>query len=318
MEGEARVTVAVAGSEISDVGRFVRVPEEWARERRERDTRRSIVLGGLVIVLAINFTAGAIIAIVVWSRRGLPRRVVLSAAGATFLALALSVVNGWTDVTSIFSTAQPWTLQAGGAAFGLLLVALVAGSGIGLVAGLGHSWFGPGSRANAPPWVGPSLGLLVAGLWSMASVLTPARPPLPDYSGASAFLPMFAEPLDATLLFLLVTAGVLALSAATVRFAGHAVYRSIVGFTIVAMGAVIVPVGVRESVFTWIAAALLGVTVIATVVRFSARVPHINGTLSGRTSGWTARSGAHRLARPHLVTGAESSRRRRSCSVGNQ
>ena len=269
LDGEARVTVEVAGSEISDVRRYVHVPEEWARERRERDTRRRLVLGGLTMVLVLNFVAGAIISIVTWSRRGLAMPVVLSTAGTTFLALALSVGNGWSDVTSIFSTAQPWTLQAGGAAFGLLLVALIAGGGIGLVAGLGHAWFQPGSRRDAPRWVGLSLGLFIAGLGSMAS----ERSPLPDYSGASAFFPALAGPFDATLPFLLLTAGVLALSAATVRFAGHAVYRSVVGFTMFAMSAVSVPVGLQESFLTWTGAALLGVVVISTVVRFSVRVP---------------------------------------------
>jgi len=273
VEGEARVLVTIAGGEISDARRFVHVPEEWARERRESGTRRNLVLGGLVMALVINFTAAAIIAIVVWSRRGFQSRVVLGTAGAAFVALALSVGNGWAEVTSIFSTAQPWPLQAGGAVFGLLLVALIAGAGIGLVAGLGHSWVGPGSRKSAPRWIGPSLGMLLAGLGSMASVLSPERPSLPDYSGASAFFTIFAGPLDATLPFLLLTAGVLTLSAATARFAGHLVYRNIVGFTVVAMGAVIVPAGLQESTPAWIGAAVLAVAVISIVVRFSARVP---------------------------------------------
>ena len=301
LEGEARVTVTVAGDEISDVRRYVHVPEEWARERRERATRRSLVLGGLMMVLVLNFVAGAIISIVVWSRRGLATRVVLATAGMTFLALALSVGNGWADVTSIFSTAQPWTLQAGGAVFGLLLVALIAGGGIALVAGLGHSWFEPGSRIEAPRWVGPSLGLFVAGLGSMASVLSPERASLPDYSGASAFLPILAGPLDATLPFLLLTGGVLALSAATVRFAAHAVFRSTVGFTIFAMGAVIVPAGLQESFLIWAGAALLGVAVISTVVRFSARVPAlvplIMGTLAVTNALETALMAPYRGAR---------------------
>ena len=301
LAGEARVTVEVAGGEVADVRRYVHVPEEWGRERRESGTRRSLMLGGLAMVLVLNFVGGAVIAIVVWSRRGLPTRVVLTTAGVTFLALALSIGNGWSDVTAIFSTAQPWTLQAGGAAFGLLLIALIGGAGIGLISGLGHSWFEPRSRKNAPRWVGPALGLLIAGLGSMASVLSPGRPTLPDYSGASAFFPILAEPLDAVTPFLFVTAGMLALSAATVRFAGHTFYGSIVGFTILAMGAVIVPVGLQESVLAWIGAALVGVAVILTIVRFSARVPAlaplIVGTLAVTEALETALIGPYRGAR---------------------
>jgi len=135
----------------------------------------------------------------------------------------------------------------------------------------------------------------------MASLLSPERAPLPDYSGASAFLPIFAAPLDATLPFLLLTGGVLALSAATVRFAAHAVYRSTVGFTIVVMGAVIVPAGLQESFLTWAGAALLGVAVISTVVHFSARVPAlvplILGTLAVTDALETALMAPYRGAR---------------------
>ena len=301
LEGEARVTVHVAGDAVSDVRRYVHVPEEWDRARRESDSRRSIVLVGLAMVLVLTFVAGAIVAIVVWSRRGLATRVVLTTAGATFLALALSIGNGWSDVTANFATAQPWTFQAGAAVFGFLLIALIGGGGIGLVSGLGHSWFEPRSREEAPLWVGLALGLLIAGLRSMAFVFAPGRPTLPDYSGASAFSPVLAEPLAAVMPFLFFTAAVLALSAAAVRFSGHPIYRSIVGFTILATGAVIVPVGFQTSILLWAGAALIGVGVVLTIVRFIARVPAmaplIVGTLMVTTALETALTGPYRGAR---------------------
>ncbi|HIC52812.1 MAG TPA: CPBP family intramembrane metalloprotease [Gemmatimonadetes bacterium] len=301
LEGEARLTVDVAGGGVSDVRRYVHVPEEWDRERRESDNRRSIVLVGLGMVLVLTFGGGAIIAIVVWSRRGLPTRVVLTTAGATFLALTLSIGNGWPDVTANFTTAQPWPFQAGAAVFAFLLLALVGGAGIGLVSGLGHRGFEPRSRKEAPLWTGVALGLLIAGLRSTVFVLAPGWPPLPDYSGASAFLPVLAEPLAAVTPFLLFTAAVLALSAAFVRFTGHPVYGSMVNFTILATGAVIVPSGFQTSVLAWIGTALIGVAVVLTIVRFSARVPAlaplIVGTLMVTVALETALTGPYLGAR---------------------
>ena len=41
-QGELRVSVAIAGSEVTDTWRFVHVPEEWERAERERRTAAGV------------------------------------------------------------------------------------------------------------------------------------------------------------------------------------------------------------------------------------------------------------------------------------
>ena len=50
VDGEARVEVRIAGDEVVDVSRELRVPEAWVRERREVESRRLIMGGGLLLV----------------------------------------------------------------------------------------------------------------------------------------------------------------------------------------------------------------------------------------------------------------------------
>jgi hypothetical protein len=74
-----------------------------------------------------------------------------------------------------------------------------------------------------------------------------------------------------------------------------------VNFTILATGAVIVPSGFQTSVLAWIGTALIGVVVVLTIVRFSARVPAlaplIVGTLMVTVALETALTGPYLGAR---------------------
>jgi hypothetical protein len=106
-------------------------------------------------------------------------------------------------------------------------------------------------------------------------------PSLPDYSGAWALFPMLALPLDVLARFLFQTPALLTLSAASARFAGHPVYGSIVGFAILAMGVSVVPGGFHQSMFPWPGAALVGVAMVLTVVRFSSLLPALAPLILG-------------------------------------
>ena len=282
LTGEARASVSVLGDEVTDVRRFVQVPEEWERAQRESGSRREMVSLGLMLVLGLLFATAAVVAIVAWARHALEARALWKVGAVTAAATALSSANGWPSATSLFSTAQPYELQAGGVAFGLVLMALVAGAGVGLVAALGHTW----RQRGAPPaavgiLLGASTGLVVGGVASLVATLARGLPPLPDYSGAGTLLPALAPPLDGVLPFVLVTAGVLTLSGAHRRFGSRPGLRGVTTFTILALGVVIVPEPLRESIVVWLVGGLVAAGAVWWIVRSLGPVPAAAPVLVG-------------------------------------
>jgi membrane protease YdiL (CAAX protease family) len=308
VDGEARVSVDLAGDDVADVRRFVHVPEEWQREQREGDSRRFLVFGGLAVMLGLAFAAAAIVAIVVWSRGNLQAHVAVKVGAAVFVTLSLSAANSWPASLAVFSTAQPFAFQASGAAIGLLLIGLVAAGAVGLVAALGHSWFEDETRRPAPSGLGVALGLLLAGVGGFASVQAPGLVALPDYSGAATVVPVLVSALDGITPLLFLTSFILTLAAARRRLRGHPIYGTVTGFTIFAVGVVIVPNGLQESLLTWavsaVAAAVLFRAVIDMCSRAPAMVPILVGAVAVADAIGSALVGAYPQARLGGVLGA--------------
>ena len=264
--GEGRASVAVRGDEVTDLRRFVQVPEEWERRQREAGSRRNMVTRGLLFGLGLLFVSAAIVAIVVWSRGALDVGALWKAAGLASVTLALSLANDWPATASLFSTAQPFGFQATAAAVGLVLVVLVGAAGIGLVVALAHSWSDPATRVRPPPLLGMAIGAFLAGAAGVASNLAGGPPPLPGYAGAASYVPALAPPLGTVVPFLIATAAASVLAAAHGRFRGHAALRSVTAFAMLALGIVLVPGALQEAVTSWVPAAVLAVALIRGLV----------------------------------------------------
>jgi hypothetical protein len=67
--GEKRIAVQIAGDQVADAYQFVYTPEEWNRRDRDRQVLPSIINLSSIAVLALVALAGAVAAIVAWSRK---------------------------------------------------------------------------------------------------------------------------------------------------------------------------------------------------------------------------------------------------------
>jgi Type II CAAX prenyl endopeptidase Rce1-like len=275
VDGEARWSIRIAGGEVSGVRPFVYVPESWQRERRGKTTRRLIVFGGMAMLLFLAFAAAAVMGIVVWSRHSLRARVVPRVGGAMLVVAVASFANAWPATTAVFQTSQPFGFQAGGAAFGLVLVGLVVAAAAGLAAALGQSWHAEDGedRGDSPAWGGIALGLLVAGIGGIAGVFGDAAASWPDYSGGGAFVPLLAPMLEGLPSFIVVTSGGLALTAAYRRFRGRPALASVVWLAIIALAVLVAPRTLQSSVPNWAASAVVGAALIYGLVRATAAAP---------------------------------------------
>jgi hypothetical protein len=258
-QGEARIAVTISGDAVTDVQRYVHLPEDWERSERDRATvlrTISIVCGsGIALMLG----AGAVTGIVRWSRRRFAVVAFLVAAGASLVISVVTFLNRWPVVEMNFSTSQSFPLQAGIVlGFGLVGVGFLA-VGTGLNVGLVHAWLPPrpASRGAIDLAAGFALGLAAAGVLALSTALLPRLyPQWADYGAAPDFVPLLSAALEPLSSFILRTALALVMLTTVHRLtAGWTRRRALCSALLVVAGVLIAGVG-ADTLVGWIIAGL--------------------------------------------------------------
>ena len=258
--GEARIMVEIAGDEVAETGRFVHVPEEWERaDRSHRSISRlvSIVCNVLVILL---YLAGAVTAIVRWSRHQFATGVFVAVLSLLTVIGVVELANGFRSIQAGFMTAQPFLLQVVITVVGGLIGVLAIAAVSALLAGLAHRWLPAQPRVCwATKAAAFGLGALLAGITAAASRLGPNLvAPWPDFEGAGASWPLLAAALGPISSW--VTGTVLILAAAAVLQAATSGWQKRTGLfsvVIVALGLVFAGSGAVETIPLWLAEGLV-------------------------------------------------------------
>jgi len=204
-QGEARISIEIAGDQIVDKASFVYVPEEWSRNERARRNQPAL-LGVVCIIATIAIiAAGAIVGAIHWSRkRKFSSRSFVNVFVFVFLLSIVSVINGWPVFASQASTAQPLEVQTSIFVATSLIVGMFTAAGLALVAGLvevdlaGHGILSVQTRLV----VGISAGLVMAGAGALARHVVPSTGPLwGNLAPASAMIPFASSALGAVTVF---------------------------------------------------------------------------------------------------------------------
>ena len=205
--GEARAAVEIAGNQVADAYRFVHVPEEWARQERDRRAIPGVISLACIAILALSAVAGVVMAVVSWIRRRFSVMTLLVVAPLLFVGNVLARLNELPSVVAAFSTAQPYDLQLLIAGVGLLIGLALLSLSVGLLGGYVTRTAGDVRPDPAVRWLlGVSVGGLAAGLGASLSRLSPAMSPAwADYSALAAYVPWAAPPLGAVPQYLMVT-----------------------------------------------------------------------------------------------------------------
>jgi CAAX prenyl protease-like protein len=306
-QGEARWSVRIAGDEIADAYPFVFVPEEWQRAERNAETAASIVRIGGTALAVVTILAGAIAAIVSWSRRSFAVRPFLVVFGVFGAFAAIRFVNGFPSVMANLSTAQPLQLQllvlVGSAAVGLALQS----AAMALIAGAVPAW-SPGGRVA--PRTALMLGVIVGVIGAAAraaTALVGARGPVwPSYAGATSFVPLAASAVSPIVTLLTRIVGLLlVVSIANRATAGWTRRRALASVLLAVMGGVLGTAGSPADLGPWIVSAIgIGLLFVAayifvlrhdvSIVPIAAAMMTMPGVLR---EGWAA-------AYPGALTGA--------------
>ena len=280
IDGEARLSVALAGDQVVDVDRSVSVPEEWELARRDGEALRGLVATAAGIVLLLGFAGAGGAAVVAWARRRLDTGLVRRAGLLGAAAIALAEVNSWPATEAFFSPTQPWGLQAGFALFGMVIVLLAGSAAIGLTAAVACGWLGAGGEAagegtgaRALLGLAVSLGAALVGFAAVAERFSGGLPPWPDASGAASLVPLLAGPLEATVLYLLVTTGLLFMSGLWLKSAARPGLVAPLLILGLSAGFLLAPAPLDGSALIWVAGALLAGALVLGLARLGAAAP---------------------------------------------
>ncbi len=207
-EGQARITVGIAGDEANDSYRTIHIPEEWQRQERNRKNLTNSVqfLCFGIIVILILIAVGA--AIVNWSRGKFSVSVFLIFFTIFFGLKVISLVNGWPDRAAGLSTAEPFWNQAFSFIAFRLLWALVLSTGVALLLGFVQKWKRAQSTITSTAAIGTgfSLGLLLCGIFSLLAFFGPKLAPFwADYDAAANFIPILEAGFDPIEMYIMLT-----------------------------------------------------------------------------------------------------------------
>jgi hypothetical protein len=214
--GEARIAVDIAGDEVVGSGRFVHVPEEWERAYRNRRGITRVVQISSVVLLVLLYLAGAVLAVVRWSRHRFATATFAIFFGVLAAVGAIQLFNSFRTATAQFVTAQPFKLQFTILIIGGLIVMAGIGAVSALLIGLSHRMLPEQPRGPAGPSVAAGLGLgaILAAVGAVGSQLAPATMPTwPNLASAGDYIPVLGAALGpvsswvtGTALFLLAVA----------------------------------------------------------------------------------------------------------------
>jgi hypothetical protein len=185
-QGEVRVSVTVAGDEVTAVRRFVHVPETWAREWERRRAPTVTAVVGIAVGFGL-IALGVVIAVVVqWARRGIDTSAGQGVALVIAPLLALEMLNSWPALSADFDTALAWGLQVG-----LLAIAgvLVVGGAIAVCAIVVGAALPPPAPLPRVATAGAATGFLFTGLETGLQALGNGPTPFPEL-GLDGYVPL--------------------------------------------------------------------------------------------------------------------------------
>jgi hypothetical protein len=216
--GEARIAINIAGDEVVGTGRFVHIPEEWERAYRNRRSVTRVVQIACVVLVVLLYLAGAVVAVIRWSRHRFATATFAIFFGVTAVLGVIQLSNGFRSATAQFMTAQPFKLQAAIVVVGGLIAMTGIAAVSALLIGLAHRLLPPQPTENTGASIaaGFGLGAALAGFGALGLWMAPSPLPMwPSFGGAGDSVPLLAAALGplsswitGTAFFLLVIAAI--------------------------------------------------------------------------------------------------------------
>lgn len=273
--GEARIEVEIAGDEVVAYGRFIHIPEEWERAHRKRQSISQVVQIGCVVLLVLIYLAGAVMAIVRWSRRQFATATFAIFCGLMAIVGAIQIGNGFRSGSAQFNTAISFEIQTMTVLIGGVIATTAIASVVALLIGLAHRWLPQQETTDnrSSLAAGFGVGAILAAVGAIGLMLTPATMPTwPNFNGASATVPIIDVAFSALSSWITSTALFLFLMAAAhVLSDGWRRRRGPVSAGLILFGLVLAGSGGVDSIGMWLLEGFLTGLVLLAIWWFVAR-----------------------------------------------
>ncbi len=176
-EGEARITVSLAGDQVVDAYRFIHVPEDWERKEENNLLLASIIIKLCQLCIYLLAVASSVFALRRWGALHIstPLALLIGLAAISLFEL----FNAYPTIIFKFVTSQPFADQLfrsfGITAVILILRATVIAIILSFVTTVPQQYYIP--ITNWLPFIGISIGAFFAGSNALLSYLLPSKAP---------------------------------------------------------------------------------------------------------------------------------------------
>lgn len=195
-EGRAQLSLRIAGNELASLFYGLHLPEDWVRQKNEKEQKASIVFQIALIPLFMVFFAGLIFAF----KRLLVSAYVRKLWALSVLTLAIPLfANTFNNLPSLLfslSTTRSFDEQIIIALFTRVVVLIIVSAVFGLALAYIFSFASVGPRTSAvKAFLGATaMGVFLSGMEAMITSLVPAKIPfLADINPINAYVPMLSE-----------------------------------------------------------------------------------------------------------------------------
>ncbi|MFH1762392.1 MAG: hypothetical protein ABIA63_14940, partial [bacterium] len=265
--GQARINAAVCGEEISELDRYIHVPEDWTREQRRNRNLTGIFQTVCTSVMFIIILLGAVWAIAKWSMKNFNAHIFLIFFIILFFLGTMDFLNNWPAAVSHFSTSQPFLNQVFITIASFFVSKLFISGAFALLIGLAQSIRRPEPDMGTASIVcmGFSIGIIIQGIFSILEKFKPSLRPLwADFNGAGGFFPLLGAPLNSVSYYIILSATALFVFSAVNHFTKARTGNKIL-FSLLLILLGIISVGIKniDSLYFWlITGAVFGITLL--------------------------------------------------------
>jgi hypothetical protein len=235
--GQARINILIAGDEVIDASRTIHVPEEWERSEQNKQHMLGIVSIIFAFIFLFFLLFGAFIAFRRKKEYYFSKRLFITLFGIISLLSIAEAINVWPTLMGAFNTTAPFINQV----FQFISIIVVSYSIKGALLALTMTYAIMHNKTDqrASNWltinVGICIGLLFAGIMSIAHALIPTNLPLwPHYDSLAGSLSWLTSLLSAITNYLHVTVAI-SLLFLIVDLATHHWQQNRLLFAVVAM-----------------------------------------------------------------------------------
>lgn len=178
-KGQGRYLVSIAGDEVNDVSKYVHIPEEWMRDYKDDQSKKSIIktVGRIFLVGIIIF--GLVLCIIRWTKRKFNIRAFAVVSIAVGVLFSLDLLNSWDSVQAGYYTSMPYSNFITMMLISMLILGLFWSLLNGIFIGATVKWLPVGNVGKGKNILNAvALGVFSYGLISLVQGFSPKNEPI--------------------------------------------------------------------------------------------------------------------------------------------